>query len=1292
MSFEKIYLVLRKWRGAYLGVFMLKYWEALYFDGLLMLHEPWNPPTSRLSWLHVSSHSLIALFYYSISILLVCFLRQRPNLPFARILMLLGAFTLASGTTHLMEAGSLWHPTSWWLEGIEANTVVIALFAVLLTVLSLPKVLELVIGDWGLGRAGKAGETREAGEPGEAGEAREVGEVEEKLSSCGTFPRTTPLSQSPVPNSLEIQGRVRWLEELGLLQSLSALISEAPDFDSALRVALRLVCEVTHWDYGEAWLPRPDNSVLECSSAWHGNTTTLTEFRLWREKLAFPPNSGLPGRVWSSRRPEWIEDISDERGMMNDEQGNNSSFCIHHSSSLKCCDSVMRSDSDSVSDSEALATQGASEQASAYTATGNAMLFDHATTLRLLQRSTQTLRATQGASAGGNSVPRPLATVAGFKAGFAVPILMGDRVLAVLTFFITQFRAEDKQLVELVSAVATQLGLVMQRKQLEEELRQEKDFSKTLIETSSAFFVAVDHKGRMIMMNQEFLKAAGYTLDEVSGTEYLSTFTRQGDRKALYKTFKQLVKRKQSILKENYVLTKDGRELLVEWRGKPIFKNNGELDFFFGVGIDITERKRLEEELRKSEERYRAVVEDQSELICRFVADGTITFVNDAYCRYFGKTREELLGSSLFQMIPDEYREKTKRHIANLSLKNPAATREYQIFKPDGKIHWLQCTDRVIVDKRNDERGNNSSFITQHSSFPIVEFQSVGRDITERRRSEQEAAWLASIALLSPNPIVETDLVGQVRYLNPEAMRLLPDLQDLGCKHPFLAGIPSMAAVLQRQGSLRREIEIGEVYFEQVLHYLEQIECLRIYAFDISDRKRAEEQIIHNAFYDQLTGLPNRALLMDRLRQAVQRAKQYRSGNSPNQPCLFAVLFLNLNRFKLVNDSLGNQIGDQLLQNVAHRLTSCLHPTDTLARLGGDEFAIIIEGIGGVDDAIQVAESIHQTFASPFYLNESEVFVTLSIGIALSTGSDDQPEHLLRNADLAMYRARSQATSCYEVFDATMHQLAVDRLQIETDLRRAIERQEFRVHYQPIVSLSTGRIIGFEALLRWQHPSRGLVSPIEFIPTAEETGLITPIGWWTLREACRQLKIWQEQFASPQPLTMNVNLSCKQFTQPDLLEQIDSVLGETQPAIGSLKLEITESVVMENPDLVRELLLQLQKRKIPLCIDDFGTGYSSLSRLHHFPISTLKIDRSFVSRLGALGENSEIIRAIVTLAQNLSMDVVAEGIEVSEQILPLIELRCEYGQGYFFSKPLDSEGAKALLIAQWRQRIDTPTS
>ncbi|NES18961.1 MAG: EAL domain-containing protein [Symploca sp. SIO3E6] len=568
----------------------------------------------------------------------------------------------------------------------------------------------------------------------------------------------------------------------------------------------------------------------------------------------------------------------------------------------------------------------------------------------------------------------------------------------------------------------------------------------------------------------------------------------------------------------------------------------------------------------------------------------------------------------------------------------------------------------------------------------------------------EETARLASVPLLAPNPIVETDLEGQILYLNPEAIQLFPDLQDTGVKHPFLTELLSLVEILQQEGSLMREVKVGQAYYEQVLHFVEGMGCLRIYGFDITARRKAQEQLIYNAFYDQLTELPNRALFMDRLYQAFRRAQKYVPEELSGHPYRIAVLYLNLDRFKLVNESLGEKIGDLLLRGVAYRLQTCLRPTDTLARLGGDEFAVLLEGIDSISEATNIADAIHQTLNSPFYLENSEVFISASIGIALNTTNEPnmiltesnsnsttasftstridcvlQPEELLRHADIAMYRAKSQGHTRYELYDTAMQRNSAYRLQLETDLRRGIEREEFQVYYQSIVSLETGKITGFEALLRWRHPQRGIVSPGEFIPIAEETGLITPISWWTLREACRQMSIWQKQFPTTQPLTINVNLSCQQFTEPDLIDKIDQILQETGLMVGSLKLEITESVVMENPDWVKDVLLQLRQRKIFLCIDDFGTGYSSLSRLHNFPISTLKIDRSFVSRIGALGENLEIVQTIVNLAQTLGMDVVAEGIEVQEQVNPLIELRCQYGQGYLFSKPLDSDAAEGLL-------------
>ena len=440
----------------------------------------------------------------------------------------------------------------------------------------------------------------------------------------------------------------------------------------------------------------------------------------------------------------------------------------------------------------------------------------------------------------------------------------------------------------------------------------------------------------------------------------------------------------------------------------------------------------------------------------------------------------------------------------------------------------------------------------------------------------------------------------------------------------------------------------------------------------------SQTDITEGKVADALTGLPNRVLFMDRLGHAMERAKY-----SENH--LFAVFFLDLDRFKVVNDSLAHLMGDQLLIATARRLKACLHSADTVARLGGDEFTILLEEIKQVSDATRLAERIQKELAMPFNLHGHEVFTTASIGIALSEPSYKRPEDLLRNADTAMYRAKALGKARYEVFDTAMRDRAIARLQLENDLRRAVERQEFRVHYQVIVSLATGQICGFEALVRWDHPTRGLVYPAEFIPVAEETGLIIPIGQWVLQEACRQTKQWQERYPDL-PLMVCVNFSSKQFMQPGLVNQINQVLEETGLNASSLKLELTESLIMDNAESSCALLQQLKELDIRLGIDDFGTGYSSLSYLHYFPIDTLKIDRSFIKRIGVDEENSEIVRTIITLAHNLGVDVIAEGVETAQQLARLQELKCEYGQGYFFSHPAVGEVAEALIRMrqQWK--------
>lgn len=439
----------------------------------------------------------------------------------------------------------------------------------------------------------------------------------------------------------------------------------------------------------------------------------------------------------------------------------------------------------------------------------------------------------------------------------------------------------------------------------------------------------------------------------------------------------------------------------------------------------------------------------------------------------------------------------------------------------------------------------------------------------------------------------------------------------------------------------------------------------------IVERHIAEEKLLYEAFHDALTGLPNRALFMQRLESAVEKAKQ--------ADYLLAVLFLDLDRFKIVNDSLGHLVGDELLVAIARRLQVCLRPGDLVARLGGDEFTILLENIKDVSDAIKIAERIQQELTKPFYLNGHEVFTAASIGIALNDTLCDRPEDLLRDADVTMYRAKSLGKARYEIFDSSMHTQAMTRLQLENDLQRAIKREEFRIEYQPIVSLNNGMIYGFEALVRWQHPLRGLVAPTEFIPVAEETGLIVPIGWWILRKACIQTRKWQQNLVPTVPLTISVNFSAKQFSQPNLAQQIEQILQETGLEANCLQLEITETVIIDNPESVAAILLQLKELGVRLYIDDFGTGYSSLSYLHRFPIDGLKIDRTFISNIGVENGNTELVRTIATMAHNLKLNVVAEGIETSEQLAQLKTLQCEYGQGYFFSSPLHPKAAAALI-------------
>lgn len=451
---------------------------------------------------------------------------------------------------------------------------------------------------------------------------------------------------------------------------------------------------------------------------------------------------------------------------------------------------------------------------------------------------------------------------------------------------------------------------------------------------------------------------------------------------------------------------------------------------------------------------------------------------------------------------------------------------------------------------------------------------------------------------------------------------------------------------------------------------------------DITERKTEEERLVHNVFHDALTGLPNRALFMDRLRLATERTRRRKDQ-------IYAVLFLDLDGFKSINDSLGHIVGDQLLIQISRRMKACLRTTDTIARLGGDEFTILLEDLSEERESLRIVARLQKELALPFKLGANEIQVTASIGVTWSNPKYQRPEEILRDADAAMYGAKASGKACYQLFATDRHASQLDAGNLGDDLDEAVERGELLLHYQPIVSLESGKLYAFEALVRWRHPQRGLILPSDFIPLAEQRGSILKIGTWAIREACHQLKRWQDRFGLHSSLAVTVNLSSKEFMQANLIDQVIEILQNTGVDPRALKLEITESIVMENIGNAAVLLQQLRALGIELIVDDFGTGYSSLSYLHRLPISSLKIDKSFVQGMVDKREHAEIAKTIITLARSLGIRVVAEGVETFEQLVALRQLKCDAGQGFFFSKPAEVETAETLLAFknQWQTTI-----
>ncbi len=677
--------------------------------------------------------------------------------------------------------------------------------------------------------------------------------------------------------------------------------------------------------------------------------------------------------------------------------------------------------------------------------------------------------------------------------------------------------------------------------------------------------------------------------------------------------------------------------------------------------------------------RFLALVETSAALV--FIVEGdVIRFANRAARSRSGPKASDLVGSLFSELAHPDARPALRQRMSGSTPSSALSPQRFELKLdgPKGAEPWIDLTLSPI----------------EHDGRPAL--LAMGFDITDRKLAESAMReserrlrdLIENVQLVS----VLLDARGEITFANEYALELL-GLHEEGVvgrnwfdlvapldrreamQSTYLGHIASGIAPHEEYEILTARGEPRVVSWNStVLHDPGGAICgMASIGADVTERRRAEKRLLHDALHDALTGLPNRALFMDRLRTAMARLKR-----RPTH--LFAALVLDLDRFKVVNDSLGHLAGDQFLIQVGRVLLATLRAEHTVARLGGDEFAILLDDLDDKDDARRVVERIFHALETPIRVSGQDIFATMSIGIAYAGAQYESAEDMMRDADTAMYQAKTTGKARFQIFDESMHKRAVGLLKLEHSLRRATEKNEFVLHYQPIVALEGEATAGFEALVRWNHPERGIVGPYEFIHLAEETGLIFRIGGWTLREACQ----WLTQGPHPLPahLTVNVNLSGRQFSQGDLIEEVQKVLSETGLSADRLKLEITESVIMENPEMAVDLLKRLKALGTHLCIDDFGTGYSSLGYLLRFPADTLKIDRSFVNNLARGGRERDIVGAILSLARSLDMDVVAEGVETVEQRDILRALGCRYGQGYLFSKPLDHERARAFVASR----------
>ena len=827
-------------------------------------------------------------------------------------------------------------------------------------------------------------------------------------------------------------------------------------------------------------------------------------------------------------------------------------------------------------------------------------------------------------------------------------------------------------------------GMVMwqditDRRRAVEDLEESEARYRNLFENANDIIYVHDLEGNYISVNKAAERVFGFPRDEALGMNLNQIAAPEHLERARQHLRKKIEGCEEQTSYEMDCFTKDNRRLTLEINSTVVRKDGIPIGVQ-GIARDVTERKQAERALQESEAKFRTLAETASDAIITVDDRAIISFVNAGAEKIFGYSPDQMLGQDLTMLIPDRLRDTQLR-----------ALRRY-----------MRSTRRNVPWKAIELPGRhrNGHEIALELSFAEYDkdgrrfFTSVIRDITERKLSEEalkESESRFRELFENANDLIYThDLKGRFTSLN-RAGELITGYSRQEALSMTIADVVAPEHLeYAHQMTMRKldgelptsyELEIiakdgNRVTLELSTRLIVQNDRpvgVQGIGRDITSRRHAEEQLLHNARHDSLTDLPNRTEFMRHLQGAVDAAK-----NDPN--FRFAVLFLDLDRFKVINDSLGHVIGDKLLIGIAKRLKTCVRPKDLVARFGGDEFTILLNKVLAPDDATMVAERLQRKLSAPFKFGNFEVFTSASIGIIVSDDIDREPEDFLRDADTAMYRAKESGKARCEIFDREMHAANMNLLQVETDLRRAITREEFEVFYQPIMNLESNRPMEFEALIRWKHPVHGYIAPNEFISVAEESGLIIPVGQWILEQACRQIRQWQQTLPGYERLSVSVNLSAKQLMHPALRGQVEEALQATGLDPRYLKLEVTESTVIERSETALAVLAEMKALGLSFSMDDFGTGYSSLSYLHQFPFERLKIDRSFVDTMDHDPKSEAIVRTILLLGKNLKMEVVAEGIESARQLKLLRSLGCNFGQGFLFSMPLSAKRAEAFLL------------